>query len=72
MSGEWPLVTLGSLLKEVIDRRGVTPTKLGGNFILNGHRVVSAKLVKENRFDFSADEPRFVSNDIYRRWMRSP
>lgn len=57
---------------DIIDRRGVTPTKLGGEFTNSGHRVISAKLMKGGRLDLAADEPRFVDRRIYEKWMRSP
>jgi type I restriction enzyme S subunit len=46
--------------------------KLGGQFKAAGHRVISAKLIKGSTIDLSADEPRFVDDAIYERWMRSP
>jgi len=70
--GEWPLVAIGDLVEDIIDRRGVTPTKLGSSFTAAGHRVISAKLVKEGSIDLAADEPRYVDDPTYARWMRSP
>ncbi|MCK9539411.1 restriction endonuclease subunit S [Dokdonella sp.] len=57
---------------DILDRRGVTPTKLGGAFTDSGHRVISAKLVKGGRLELDADEPRFVDRRIYEKWMRTP
>jgi type I restriction enzyme, S subunit len=56
----------------VLDRRGVTPLKLGSEFQAAGHRVISAKLIKDGRIDLTADEPRFVNEETYRKWMRTP
>lgn len=68
--GTWRAVE--EVVVDIIDRRGVTPTKLGGEFTSSGHRVISAKLVKGGRLDLAADEPRFVEPSIYEKWMRSP
>lgn len=68
--GDWR--TIEEIVDDILDRRGVTPTKLGGRFTHAGHRVISAKLVKGNRLDLTADEPRFVDPPIYNKWMRTP
>jgi len=72
MAGEWGLAPLDELVDDILDRRGVTPLKLGSDFVSNGHRVISAKLIKNRRIDLSADEPRFVNDVTYRKWMRTP
>lgn len=68
----WPTEPLNDLLEDVIDRRGITPLKLGSDYTNSGHRVISAKLIKNGIVDLAADEPRFVDSDTYRRWMRTP
>ena len=70
--GEWPLIAIDDLVEDIIDRRGVTPIKLGSSFTAAGHRVISAKLVKGGAIDLAADEPRYVDERTYARWMRSP
>jgi type I restriction enzyme S subunit len=72
MAGEWSTAALEELVDDILDRRGVTPLKLGSNFTSAGHRVISAKLMKESRLDLSADEPRFVDASTYKKWMQSP
>ena len=72
MSSEISWAPIDDLVEDIIDRRGVTPLKLGGDFVPSGHRVISAKLMKGNRLDLAADEPRFVSSEIYAKWMKSP
>jgi len=72
MHFEWKTAALEDLLAEVLDRRGVTPLKLGSDFTDEGHRVISAKVVKEGRIDLTADEPRFVDDETYDRWMKGP
>lgn len=67
---EWR--ALQDVVDDILDRRGVTPLKLGGDFTSEGHRVISAKVVKDGRIDLNADEARFVSADIYKKWMKNP
>lgn len=60
-------VTLGEALEVLIDHRGKTPKKLGGDWARSGHRVVSALNVKGGRI--LDESPRFVDDALYRRWM---
>ena len=60
-------LTLKEITSEIIDKRGVTVKKLGGKFTLTGHRVISAKLIKNSRIDLRAGEERFVNNEIYKK-----
>ncbi|TLX20969.1 restriction endonuclease subunit S [Thermomonas fusca] len=68
--GDWQAIE--DVVVDILDRRGVTPLKLGGDFSASGHRVISAKLVKNGRLDLEADEARFVDESIYKKWMRLP
>jgi type I restriction enzyme, S subunit len=72
MAGRRPYVPLHEVVEGILDRRGVTPLKLGSNFRSFGHRVISARLVKGGRIDLAADEPRFVDSETYHRWMKTP
>lgn len=72
MSFEIPWLALEELVDDIIDRRGVTPLKLGGDFTESGHRVISAKLLKAGRVDLQADEPRYVNATVYAKWMKGP
>ena len=72
MAAEWASAPLDGLVDDILDRRGVTPLKLGSDFTCEGHRVISAKLIKGGRIDLSADEPRFVDKATYSKWMRTP
>jgi type I restriction enzyme S subunit len=72
LGSEWGAAPLGELAEDILDRRGVTPLKLGSDFVSAGHRVISAKLVKSGRIDLHADEARFVDGATYKRWMRTP
>ena len=72
MASEWECAPLSTLVDDILDRRGVTPRKLGSDFVSQGFRVISAKVVKDGRLDLSADEPRFVDEPTYRKWMKGP
>ena len=72
MPSEWECAPLSTLVDDILDRRGVTPRKLGSDFVSQGFRVISAKVVKDGRLDLSADEPRFVDEPTYRKWMKGP
>ena len=72
MAGEWRSASLDELVDDIVDRRGVTPLKLGSSFVESGYRVISAKAIKDRRVDLLADEPRFVDEVTYRKWMKTP
>ena len=46
MATEWIVEPLDALVEDILDRRGVTPTKLQSSFTDTGHRVISAKLIQ--------------------------
>jgi type I restriction enzyme S subunit len=71
MKQAWMHLKLGELC-EILDRRGVTPEKLGSQFLNSGFRVVSARNIKGRRLVLDAGEQRFVDEPTYRRWMQSP
>ena len=64
----WEVMLLGKVLVDVIDYRGRTPRKLGGDFSDEGIPVISAKNVKNGILDFS-EGIRYVSPEMYERWM---
>ncbi|TWG94591.1 type I restriction enzyme S subunit [Luteimonas sp. J16] len=72
MQSEVPWFPLEEIVEDILDRRGITPLKLGGEFSPAGHRVISAKVVKGGRVQLDADEPRYVNESIYQKWMRTP
>jgi type I restriction enzyme, S subunit len=72
LSSTWREIPLNDLVVDIFDRRGLTPRKLGSDFIDSGHRVISAKHIKGRRIDLSAGEDRFVDEQIYRKWMAAP
>ena len=65
-------LTIEKACSEILDRRGLTPKKLGSDFIDNGYRVISAKLITEKGLELDRDEPRFVDEATYKKWMSSP
>ena len=60
---------LGEVVEAVIDYRGKTPKKLGGDWSETGYRAFSAKNIKTGKI-VQPDTIRFVSRDIYKKWMR--
>ena len=65
---DWTLSTLGEVLDTIIDRRGLTPTKLGSEWSNEGIIALSAKSVKNHEL-VNLDIANHVDNDLYNRWM---
>ena len=65
---DWTLSTLGEVLDTIIDRRGLTPTKLGSEWSNEGIIALSAKSVKNHEL-VNLDIANHVNNDLYNRWM---
>lgn len=63
-------LVLGDSLDALIDHRGKTPKKLGGDFTPTGVPVASALLVRDGRLDLT--EARFVSRAMHAKWMPVP
>lgn len=61
-------VALGDALDVLIDHRGKTPKKLGGDWTSSGHRVVSALNVKGSRID--DNHHHYISPAMYASWMK--
>lgn len=62
--------TLNECLQSVIDRRGVTPKKLGADWTSEGYRVFSANNVKSSGLQ-NLDEIRYVDEETYHKWMKN-
>ena len=60
---------LGDCIEKVIDYRGKTPAKFGGDWVDDGIRVISALNVHDGTID-NQDQIRCVSKDIYDIWMQ--
>jgi type I restriction enzyme S subunit len=71
MPDSWQRLPLEAVLSKILDHRGKTPKKLGADFAPDGIKVASAKNVSGGRLDLTADV-RFVSDDLYRKWMSVP
>lgn len=65
---DWTLSALGDVLDTIIDRRGLTPTKLGSEWSNEGIIALSAKSVKNHEL-VNLDIANHVDNDLYNRWM---
>ena len=59
---------LGECIESVIDHRGLTPKKLGGDWAHSGHRALSAKNIKNGALVQEGSMNR-VSDEMYYRWM---
>lgn len=68
---EYRSAPLAELIELVIDHRGKTPKKLGGDFSDIGVPVLSAKHVKDGTLT-DIDQLRHVDSDMYKRWMPIP
>jgi type I restriction enzyme S subunit len=62
---------LGDLLDLIIDYRGKTPKKLGGDFTDSGIPVISAIHIKRGKIIWEERE-RFVSKEMFKKWMKEP
>lgn len=59
---------LGELLELVIDHRGKTPKKLGGDFVSEGVPVISAINIKDGHI-VPGSPQRYVTREMFERWM---
>ena len=65
----WREVRLGDVIELIIDHRGKTPKKLGGDWSLNGYRAISAKTVK-NGVLVNEDKMNILPKNLYQQWMK--
>lgn len=63
--------TIKDVIEEVIDYRGKTPKKLGGDWseIKTEHMALSAKNIKKGRI-VQPDTIRYVDQEMYNKWMK--
>ncbi len=66
----WKLESLNNVINIIIDHRGKTPLKLGGNWVNKGNGIIalSAKHVKNGKL-IKLEEANIVSLDMYEKWM---
>ena len=69
MTSEWNHFALGEITELVIDYRGKTPKKLGGDWCKQGYRALSAKNIKTGRI-VQAETIRYIDESLYREWMK--
>ncbi len=62
------IVPLGNVIDIIIDRRGVTPFKLGSDWKDFGYKTLSARNVHTGEL-VCLDQIRFVDEPTYRKWM---
>lgn len=66
---EWKEYTVADVISTVIDYRGKTPKKLGGDWSDSGYRALSAKNIKTGKI-VQPESIRYVSADMYKCWMK--
>lgn len=64
----WEVKPLGSVLSTIIDHRGITPSKLGGEWSREGVIALSARSVKNHEL-INLDIANRVDWNLYNRWM---
>lgn len=65
----WEVKKLGEIIDKLIDYRGKTPKKLGGDWSSTGYKVLSAKNVKKGKI-INNESIRYINEDLYKKWMK--
>ena len=65
----WEVQTIDNVTSNIIDHRGKTPKKLGGDWVDKGYPAISAKNVKGGRL-VRHETIRFLSDELYSKWMK--
>ncbi|MBL5822649.1 restriction endonuclease subunit S [Serratia marcescens] len=65
----WNVLPLESATSLIIDHRGKTPKKLGGDWSEDGYPAISAKNIKNGRL-VRHDAIKYVDPELYTKWMR--
>lgn len=63
----WTIAKLGDAVDKIIDHRGKTPKKLGGDWSMSGHRVISALNIKNGVIDQNYHH--MIDAEMYEKWM---
>ncbi len=66
---EWKETTLGKAVDIIIDHRGMTPKKMGGDWSVVGYRAISAKSIKNGQL-VNEGQMNLLSENLYRKWMK--
>ncbi|MFY3327256.1 restriction endonuclease subunit S [Vibrio fluvialis] len=67
----WGVKSLDEVTSLIIDHRGKTPKKLGGDWSESGYPAISAKNIKNGRL-VRQDTIRYVNLALYEKWMKNP
>lgn len=67
----WEVQKLEGVTDLIIDHRGKTPKKLGGDWSETGYPAISAKNIKSGQI-VRHDTIRFVDKALYDKWMKAP
>jgi type I restriction enzyme S subunit len=67
----WELKTLDELTEVILDCRGKTPKKLGGDWSDEGIVALSALNVKTGHL-IKMDQAKNLSKELYSKWMKTP
>ncbi|EDV4224645.1 restriction endonuclease subunit S [Salmonella enterica subsp. enterica] len=65
----WNFLPLESVTSMIIDHRGKTPKKLGGDWSEDGYPAISAKNIKNGRL-VRHDTIKYVNPEMYTKWMK--
>jgi type I restriction enzyme, S subunit len=64
----WTVKELDKCVSTIIDNRGKTPKKLGGDWVEKGIKALSAKIVKGGRL-MNLEQANQVSEEMFEKWM---
>lgn len=67
----WSVQTVDEAVSDIIDYRGKTPAKLGGEWSNEGIPAISALNIKNGRL-INIEKSRRVSDELYLKWMKTP
>lgn len=67
----WKIETLSEVAEAIIDHRGKTPKKLGGDWAEEGTPALSAKNIKAGKV-VRHDTIRYVDDELFNKWMKVP
>lgn len=66
----WEVGVINEATSLIIDHRGKTPKKLGGDWSVKGYPAISAKNIKGGRI-VNHEQIRFLNSDLYYQWMKN-
>lgn len=65
----WRILTLDEILDTIIDHRGLTPKKLGGDWVEEGYPAISAMNIKDGKI-VKRQNIEYINEEMYRKWMK--